>query len=213
MRLSQIVDAHGQKHVCATDDSAVSRLLADTPDIRSLALDAINQGVTLTALIDARITDHQIDLAATLEADRILTPIEHPDPAHVMVSGSGLSHKSWVALEPDHGTDEAKWPDHFKTLMLGQRGGKPEPGTWGSQPEWFFKGNGDILVPPGGAVEHPFFGDGAGEEAEIAGIYIIGPDKTPFCIGYTLGNEFSADISQVTLCCGGLSPFWGRLQL
>ncbi len=191
MRLSQVLDNHGKKFVCATDDDGISRKLADTPGIRALALQAIEAHCSLPTLINDRMTDEIINLAAALEDGRILCPIDHPDPAHLIVGGSGLSHKAWVDLEPDRGEDENAWPDHYKTLMLGLHGGKPAKGEWGAQPEWFLKGNGDVLVPPGGAVEHPFFGDGPGEEAELAGIYIIGPDKTPFCIGYTLGNEFS----------------------
>ena len=191
MRLSQLLDETGQKIVCATDANGISRKLSGTAGLRELAVAALEKKTKLPDMIKARVTDDVIDLAAALEEDRILSPIDHPDPAHVLVSGSGLSHKSWVALEPDHGADESKWPDHFKTLMLGQRGGKPARGDWGAQPEWFYKGNGEILVPPGGVVEHPFYGDGPGEEAEIAGVYMIGPDKTPFCLGYALGNEFS----------------------
>lgn len=191
MRLSQVLAETNEKIVCATDESGVSRRLRDTPDIRSLATDAVTGGTTLPALVAHRQTDEQIDLAAALDVGRVLCPVDHPDPAHLMVSGSGLSHRSWIALEPDHGPDEDKWPDHYKTLMLGMRGGRPAADEWGAQPEWFFKGNGDVLVRPGGTVEHPHFGDGAGEEAELAGIYLIGPDKSPFCLGYTLGNEFS----------------------
>ncbi len=191
MRLSQLLNAQGQKIVCATDDTGTSRKLADVAGIRELAMRALQTQTKLTDLALACATGEVVDLVAALDEGRVLTPIDHPDPAHLLVSGSGLSHKAWVAIEPDHGPDEDAWPDHFKTLMLGQRGGKPASGEWGAQPEWFFKGNGDILVPPGSAVEHPFYGVGPGEEAEIAGIYLIGPDRTGHCLGYTLGNEFS----------------------
>ncbi|MEM6891783.1 MAG: AraD1 family protein [Pseudomonadota bacterium] len=191
MRLSQLLDEDGQKMVCATDGEGVTRKLANVAGIRELAMEAIETQTGLPAAAEGHMTDEIVDLSAALKDGRVLTPIDHPDPAHVLVSGSGLSHSAWVDLEPDRGTDEDAWPDHYKTLMLGQRGGKPAQGEWGAQPEWFFKGNGSILVPPGGAVEHPFFGVGPGEEAEIAGIYLIGPDKTGHCLGYTLGNEFS----------------------
>ncbi|MEM9909320.1 MAG: AraD1 family protein [Pseudomonadota bacterium] len=191
MRLSQILAETGEKIVCATYSNGISHRLRDTPDTRSLAMDAVTRGTTLPVLVEDRRTDEQIDLATAFKAGRILCPVDHPDPAHLIVSGSGLSHRSWIALEPDHGPDEGEWPDHYKTLMMGLLGGKPGADEWGAQPEWFYKGNGDILVRPGGAVEHPHFGDGPGEEAELAGIYLIGPEKLPFCLGYTLGNEFS----------------------
>lgn len=194
MRLSQLVDAAGQKIVCATGDDGTSRKLTGVADIRSLALSAIESGRTLPEIAAGLQSDEVIDLAQALDEGRVLVPIDHPDPAHVWVSGSGLSHVAWLNAEPDHGADEAAWPDHYKTLMLGKRRGKPGAGTFGAQPEWFYKGHGGSLVAPGGAVEHPFFGDGLGEEAEIAGLYIVGPDGEPFTIGYTLGNEFSDEV-------------------
>ncbi|WP_424830202.1 AraD1 family protein [Ruegeria sp.] len=192
MRLSQILDENGAKIVCATDEAGVSRKLAGVADIRSLALAAIDAGSTIPAVIADKISDEKVDLAKALDENRILAPIDHEDPAHVFVSGSGLSHKSWYEQEKvHHGADKSQWPDHFKTLELGHSGGKPAPGEFGAQPEWFYKGNGQILIPPGGAVEHPFYGDGPGEEAEVAGIYIIGPNREAYCIGYALGNEFA----------------------
>lgn len=194
LRVSQFIDDNGHRAMCATDCHGVSRVLRGTADLRTLALEAILADRSLTDLIGERTTDTVVDLEAALENNRVLVPVDHPDPAHLLVSGSGLSHKSWLACEPDHGSDESAWPPHYKILMLGQRGGKPPTGTFGSQPEWFYKGTGDILVPPGGAIPHPDWGHGIGEEAEIAGIYIVGPDRKPFCIGYTLGNEFSDEL-------------------
>nr|WP_317055201.1 hypothetical protein [Roseovarius sp. W115]MDV2928773.1 hypothetical protein [Roseovarius sp. W115] len=131
MRLSQLLNAQGQKIVCATDDTGTSRKLADVAGIRELAMQALQTQTKLTDLALACATEEVVDLVAALDEGRVLTPIDHPDPAHLLVSGSGLSHKAWVATEPDHGPDEDAWPDHFKTLMLGQRGGKPAPGEWG----------------------------------------------------------------------------------
>lgn len=191
MRLSQLVDEKGQKIVCATDENGVSKKLNNVSDIRSLALEAIDGGKTIPALVAERLSDDVIDLAKALDEKRILVPIDHPDSSHVFVSGSGLSHKSWLDQHDELDEDEDKWPDYLKVMVLGAKGGKPEDGKLGAQPEWFYKGTGDILVAPGGAIEHPFYGDGLGEEAEIAGIYIIGSDNQPYCIGYTLGNEVS----------------------
>ena len=36
----------------------------------------------------------------------------------------------------------------------------------------------------------------AGEEPEISGFYIIGPDGTPYRLGYALGNEYSDHITE-----------------
>ncbi len=191
MRLSQVLSGAGQRHVCVTGADDICRRVAGFDGIRPLAQAAIDQGVPLCDVVADALTDEVIDLRAALDEGRILVPIDHPDPAHVMVSGSGLSHSAWLDREPDRGSDQDTWPDHYKTLMLGKRGGRPPKGRFGSQPEWFYKGTGEILIAPGGAVEHPHYGDGPGEEAEVAGIYIIGPEREAFCVGYCLGNEFS----------------------
>ena len=64
------------------------------------------------------------------------------------------------------------------------------------QPEWFYKGNGTMAVAPGEPLRSPAFALDAGEEPEIAGIYIIGDDGTPFRIGFALSNEFSDHVTE-----------------
>jgi len=70
-------------------------------------------------------------------------------------------------------------------------GGRPAPGAAGVAPEWFYKGSGLLLRAPGEALEVPPYAEDGGEEAEIAGVYIIAPDGRPRRIGMTIGNEFS----------------------
>ena len=64
------------------------------------------------------------------------------------------------------------------------------------QPEWFYKGNGTQAVGPGAPLVSPAFALDAGEEPEIAGIYLIGPDGTPFRVGFALANEFSDHVTE-----------------
>ncbi|MFM6853050.1 MAG: AraD1 family protein, partial [Sphingopyxis sp.] len=68
---------------------------------------------------------------------------------------------------------------------------KPADGAVGVQPEWFYKGDGSTLVPPGAALTMPNFAQDGGEEPEIAGVYLIDDDGRPVRLGYALGNEFS----------------------
>ncbi|WP_424968793.1 AraD1 family protein [Dinoroseobacter sp. S375] len=190
-RLSQVDLADGSRVVTARRGEDAARILSGTTTLRDLALDAINAGRSLPDLITERMTSDTVSLEDALAQGRIRVPIDHPDPAHVLVAGSGLSHRSWYEAQPDHGPDPEKWPDYYKILRLGDEGGRPAEGEIGAQPEWFYKGNGSILVRPGGAVEHPFYGVGPGEEAEIAGLYVVGADLKPYRIGFSLGNEFS----------------------
>jgi hypothetical protein len=75
-------------------------------------------------------------------------------------------------------------------------GGKPPAGQAGVQPEWFYKGDGSIVVRPGAALPLPPFAEDAGEEPELAGLYVIGPDHRPYRLGYALGNEFSDHVME-----------------
>ncbi len=42
----------------------------------------------------------------------------------------------------------------------------------------------------------PSFAEDGGEEPELAGIYLIGPDGTPFRLGLCLANEFSDHVTE-----------------
>jgi len=86
--------------------------------------------------------------------------------------------------------------DSMRMFLDGVAGGKPAAGETGQQPEWFYKGDGSSLVGPGGALTSPAFAQDGGEEPELAGIYLIGPDGTPFRLGLCLANEFSDHVTE-----------------
>jgi hypothetical protein len=73
----------------------------------------------------------------------------------------------------------------------GLEGGRPPHGRFGTAPEWFYKGNGAVLRTIGEDLLVPGHAEDGGEEAEVAGIYVIGFDGTPHRIGMAAGNEFS----------------------
>ncbi len=81
-------------------------------------------------------------------------------------------------------------------FLMGVESGKPKPGETGVQPEWFYKGDGSVLVATGGELVSPAFAEDGGEEPELAGIYLIGPDGTPFRLGFCLANEFSDHVTE-----------------
>jgi hypothetical protein len=79
----------------------------------------------------------------------------------------------------------------MRMFQWGVEGGRPAEGEIGIAPEWFYKGTGAVLRGPFESLSVPAYAEDGGEEAEIAGIYIIGEDGTPYRIGLTVGNEFS----------------------
>lgn len=128
---------------------------------------------------------------------RLLSPIDVPgDPARVLVSGTGLTHlgsaKNRDSMHSATSPKDAEpITDSMKMFQLGIEGGRPRVGEIGAAPEWFYKGNGGAIVAPFEPLTVPPFGEDGGEEAEIAGIYFIGENGTPFRIGFAAGNEFS----------------------
>jgi len=84
----------------------------------------------------------------------------------------------------------------MRMFKLGLEGGKPEKGETGVQPEWFYKGDGSILVAPESDLLSPAFALDGGEEPEIAGLYVVAADGTPYRLGFALGNEFSDHVME-----------------
>jgi hypothetical protein len=84
----------------------------------------------------------------------------------------------------------------MKMYRIGLEGGAPPPGQIGAAPEWFYKGTGRILRAHGQSLNVPNHGQDGGEEAEIAGLYIIDPSGQPYRIGLAQGNEFSDHVME-----------------
>lgn len=197
-RLLQHQAADGVRRVIAARDDHAG-FVSGTSDIRTLALAAIEKGETLLQAVEARGIEGSIDIAAELAAGRLVSPIGHPDPAHLILAGTGLTH-----LGSAEGRDKmhrdaaaaAHQTDSMRMFLEGVEGGKPARGQTGQQPEWFYKGNGSQLAAPGAALEMPAFARDGGEEPELAGVYIIGPDGTPYRLGLCLANEFSDHVTE-----------------
>src|SRR5690606_22669578 len=116
----------------------------------------------LDATIAARGLGAAVDKAALLAEGRLLAPIDHPDPAHLHVTGTGLTHLGSAATRDAMHKADGEKPagevtDSMKMFRMGLENGKPAPGEKGVQPEWFYKGNGHIVVNPGHAIPSPAF--------------------------------------------------------
>ncbi|QFQ89579.1 GguC protein (plasmid) [Paracoccus kondratievae] len=197
MFLSQLLLPDGGRAVALRDGDA-AHLVPGMDSTRALALDAIAAGRSLAGEVQARCQGAPVDLGAALAEGRMLLPLDHPDPAHLHLTGTGLTHLSWAATRNTmHAKlDGDELTDSMKMFRMGLEGGKPGTGQVGAQPEWFYKGNGHAAVAPGAALDSPGFALDAGEEPEIAGLYVIGPDGTPFRLGFALGNEFSDHVTE-----------------
>ncbi len=172
-----------------------ARALRNTASVYELAASAINAGHGLVTEIARRGLGETVDLTRAA----FDLPVSHPDPAHLHLTGTGLTHLgSASARDAMHAKLEGAetLTDSMKMFRMGLEGGRPAEGHVGAQPEWFYKGNGTAAVAPGSALEAPGFAEDGGEEPEIAGIYLIGPTGIPHRIGWALGNEFSDHITE-----------------
>ena len=194
LRLVQI-EADGVHGVALLVDAERVEPLADAPSLYALASDALADGFTLAQAVEQRRTGRHVPL----ETVRLLAPIEHPDPAHLYLTGTGLTHLgSAESRDKMHAlaATEAGQTDSMRIFREGLEGGKPAPGMPGVQPEWFYKGDGSSVVPYGAPLQSPAFALDGGEEPEIAGIYLIDADGVPRRLGFTLANEFSDHITE-----------------
>ena len=198
MLLSQIIDTAGRTQIVAREGET-ARTVAGADSILALAQKAIAEGVSLSALIDRLGLGEPVDLAAAHAEGRVLAPIVPDHPTRLHLTGTGLTHLGSAATRNAmHQKEDAEenLTDSMKMFRLGLEGGKPADGRPGVQPEWFYKGNGHALVAPGQALTSPSFALDAGEEPEIAGIYLVGPDGMPHRIGFALANEFSDHVTE-----------------
>ncbi|MEZ2328098.1 AraD1 family protein [Mesorhizobium sp. RCC_202] len=201
MLISQILDDAETIRVVARNGGGKTRIINGARSVYSLAMEAARTGVGLEALIERKGFGEPFDLDAAYKKGRLVSPINHPDPAHLHLTGTGLTHLGSAAARDSmhkklsEGGDE-QLTDSMKMFRMGIEGGKAAKGQVGVQPEWFYKGNGTMAVAPGAPLMSPAFAQDAGEEPEIAGIYVIGDDGAPFRVGFTLSNEFSDHVTE-----------------
>ena len=124
---------------------------------------------------------------------RLLPAFDHPgEPARCLVTGTGLTHKKSVETrQAMHTNPNAPMSDSMKMYLLGVEGGRPARGKIGTSPEWFYKGCGTILRAHGEPLDVPAFALDGGDEAEVAGAYLIDDEGAPRRVGLMLANEFS----------------------
>jgi hypothetical protein len=198
-------------HLVQITDGLTRRVaLVDEPHLRCLAHFSSAYELAQACLQSARSLEEQVHAslgADTLSYDdvyagrspwRLLAPLDVPSsPSRLLVSGTGLTHLgSARQRQAMHLAEPAKKPeealtDSMRMFQWGIEGGRPAEGAAGTAPEWFYKGDGSILRAPFESLDIPSHAEDGGEEAELAGAYIVAPDGTPHRIGFVQGNEFS----------------------
>lgn len=200
MRLIQFEDSTGQRRVGVVEGDSIQQVNGIS-STRALALAAIANGRSLLQEVKAMGTALGPEgYTGLLESGRVLAPLDHEDPAHCLISGTGLTHLGSAStrdkMHQKNVDDQATLTDTARMFQWGIDGGRPAAGKVGAQPEWFYKGDGSIVVRPNQAFQSPDFAEDAGEEPELTGLYVIGEDGKPYRVGFALGNEFSDHVME-----------------
>ncbi len=198
MKLLQFLD-QGQVRVALAHANGAIMPLTRFETMYQLARQAIDERRTLEHFVAGESLDAPINYAELLRDGRLLPPLTHPDPAHCLVSGTGLTHLgSAAARDSMHQklSGTAELTDSMKMFKAGVEGGKPVGARPGAQPEWFYKGSGRNVVACGQPLRSPDFAEDHGEEPEIVGLYVIDADGRPHRLGFAIGNEFSDHVTE-----------------
>lgn len=178
-------------HVAVVDGDQL-KVVANVTTTYQLCREAISAGATLAEYIDKVGFAESVNYRDIIDSGCLLPPVTHEDPAHMILAGTGLTHLgSASARSAMHEQAADQLTDSMKMFKWGVEGGKPEEGIVGVEPEWFYKGDGSWLVPPGAPLELPEYAQDGGEEPEICGIYVIADNGTPYRVGFAIANEYS----------------------
>ncbi len=194
MRVVQI--QNGANRRVALVEEPRLKLLSAVKSVYELAATADAKGTSLSKLVRESVTDESLDYDEVYlgkSAWKLLPPMDHPEePARCVISGTGLTHLgSAKNRQAMHSGSEVELNDSMKIFKWGVENGKPAPGKIGIAPEWFYKGNASMLRAHGDSLDVPSYAEDGGEEAEIAGVYLVGANGLPRRIGMAIGNEFS----------------------
>jgi hypothetical protein len=198
MHLVQLANL-GKRRVAIVQEPELL-LLRDVESVLALAKLAVGEGRQLSAVVESLLSEERLSYDDVYDGRsewKLLAPIDSPgDPQRVLVSGTGLTHlgsardrQAMHIAATAH--EEAQMTDSMRMFEWGRQHGRPADGSIGIAPEWFYKGDGSVLQPPFAPLQIPAHAEDGGEEAEIAAIYLIADDGTPYRIGMAAGNEFS----------------------
>ena len=205
MLLSQVRRADGGVQTVMREGAETFEV-AGGGSLYDIAADCIAAGRGLRDGIAALGRGAAVDLERMAAEGRLLPPLLHPDPAHLHLTGTGLTHLGSAATrDAMHaqagGTRTADETDSMKMFRLGVEGGRPDGEGAGVQPEWFYKGNGTVLAAPGAALPMPGFAEDGGEEHYA--IEIGQPDRARPVLARLHSACFTGDLMGSLKCdCG-----------
>ena len=125
MRLVQFKVQDGTRAVAALGNDTVGQIIQGVATTYQLAGQrAIAEKCSLEALTGRLGLGESVDIRVALAEGRVLPPLDHPtDPAHLIVTGTGLTHLGSAegrdSMHKDlSGGDQAKLTDSMKMFKL-----------------------------------------------------------------------------------------------
>lgn len=165
-RLVQFLDTTGKRSVAAVTEDGRAWLVRGADSVYELAAYAGAAGKSLRETLMTFGFGEPVDIPTVLREGRALPPIDHPDPAHLLVTGTSLTSCGSI--------------------------------------QWFYKGDGSTVVPPGGPITSWQLDAPVSTEPELAGVYVIGEDGSPLRVGFALANGLCDDQASVQSRDAGL---------
>ena len=200
MRLVQIF-YQGQIRAAVVENAQQLQLIDMEGGVYALAQHAIANKNSLESTVEKHLSGDRLDYQKIIDQGQLLPPFTHPDSNQCTISGTGLTHLG-SASSRDEMHSKVSAPDDelthtMRMFKMGLEGGKPaDADQIGAQPEWFYKGDGSIVVAPEQDIPVPGYALDAGEEPELVGLYVIDEDAQPWRVGFAIGNEFSDHITE-----------------
>lgn len=189
MRLARYYSPDGSLRTAATVREGCFALRPDF-DLFEVAAGAADGRLLLEDEVRRALTGELVDIDRLNTEHRLSTPLAPPDLSRCLVTGTGLTHRRSADIRDAMATADGA-SDSSIMYKIGEQGGRPAPGEIGVAPEWFFKGSGHVLVPSGRPVEIEPWAQSTGEEAELAGVYLINSHGVPVRLGFVLANDLS----------------------
>ena len=184
--------------------------ILESPSAYALARSALESEQPLLDLVAGAPSSQSVsydDVYTGSSEWAMLPAFDHPDePARCLVAGTGLTHMASAANRqamheeetgaPSSNREEEGLTDSMRMFRWGVEGGRPEAGSIGVAPEWFYKGPGSVVRGHGDPLDVPTYADDGGEEPEIAGCYLIDKNGNPRRVGFAIGNEFADHVME-----------------
>ena len=131
LRLVQYLDHAGHRRVAvSSEDPTTLRLVDGFERVYDLAMAAIREQRSLAAMVHTHRSDNLVDYDSIISEQRLLPPLDHPDPARCIVSLTGLTHLgSATSRDQMHAAATAGSAHRHGTHVPTRRGRAASPRT------------------------------------------------------------------------------------